>query len=184
LVSGDASHGEEWQDCCNNLYDSVPTHNPEFDGLKRRLGIPEYIGANIGNITGIQNVLTDYHLLQQYRRFSQKILGTEGHWEVLGDNRIRLYPTPRGTFPVVVLYVPVITRFRSPQARLLAMDMLVAESKIMLGNARAKFSSIPSPDGGSLTLDGDTLRQQGEEEREKIVEKANLLAEPLPVLKW
>jgi hypothetical protein len=35
---------------------------------------------NIGNITGIQNVLTDYHLLQAYRKFSQKVLGTEGQW--------------------------------------------------------------------------------------------------------
>ena len=40
---------------------------------------------NIGNISGIQNILTDYHLLQAYRKFSQKVLGTEGHWEVLGE---------------------------------------------------------------------------------------------------
>src|SRR6185369_11516273 len=36
---------------------------------------------NIGNISGIQNLLTDYHLLQSYRKFSQRILGTEGQWE-------------------------------------------------------------------------------------------------------
>ncbi len=139
---------------------------------------------NIGNVTGIQNILTDYTLLQQYKRFSQRILGNEGHWEVLGDKKIRLYPAPKGVFPVAVLYIPVIRSWRSPITKKLAMDMLLAECKIILGSIRGKFGSIPSPDGGSMTLDGDILRTQGEEERKKIIEEANLLAEPLPILRF
>lgn len=139
---------------------------------------------NIGNITGIQNMLLDYHLLQSYRRFSHRILGTEGHWEVLGDRKIRLYPTPKGSFPVLVLYIPTITSFRTPITRKLCMDMLLAEAKIMLGMARGKFGSLPSPDGGSISLNGDQLVQSGMEMREKIIEQANSLSEPLGVFRY
>lgn len=146
--------------------------------------IDEIFGAesflfNIGNITGIQNILTDFHLLQQYRRFSQRILSNEGHWESLGDNKIRLYPTPKGSFPVVVLYIPAITTWRTPANRQIAMDMLLAETMIMLGSARSKFSNIPSPDGGSLALDGDSLREKGFELKKEMIQEAiNLSSDP------
>jgi len=146
---------------------------------------------NIGNVAGIQNILTDYHLLQAYRRFSQKILGTEGHWEVLGEvdggpgqQLIRLYPTPKGAFPVIVLYYPIVTHFRSPQAKLIAYDMMLAETKMMVGALRRKIAGIPLPDGGSLALDGDALATEGKEEREALIEKAIHLGEPLGVYKW
>lgn len=147
---------------------------------------------NIGNISGVQNILTDYHLLQAYRKFSQKILGTEGHWEVInetpgggpGDQKIRLYPTPKGAFPVTVLYCPVVTYFRSPQAQLLANEMLVAETKIMVGAARRKITGIPMPDGGSLALDGEALANEGKEEKAAIIEKAVHLGEPLGIYMW
>lgn len=146
---------------------------------------------NIGNISGVQNILTDYHLLQAYRRFSQKILGTEGHWEVLGevdggpgDQLIRLYPTPKGSFPVVVLYMPTVTHFRSPSAKLIAHEMLLAEAKEMVGMARRKITGIPMPDGSTLTMDGEALVAEGREEREKLIEKAINLGEPAWPAKW
>jgi hypothetical protein len=145
---------------------------------------------NIDNISGVQNILTDYYLLQAYRRSSQQILGTIGHWEVINEGGdgptnqlIRLYPTPKGAFPVTVLYYPVITHFRSPQARLLASEMLLAETKIMVGAARRKIAGIPMPDGGSLALDGEALAAEGKEEKAAIVEKAIHLGEPLPIIK-
>lgn len=153
---------------------------------------------NIGNISGIQNILTDYHLLQAYRKFSQKILGTEGHWEVIGegnsnvvddqlsakDQLIRLYPTPKGAFPVVVLYVPVVQHFRSPQARLIAYDMMLAEAKIAVGSARRKITGMPTPDGGSINYDGSDLVQEGEKMKEEIVKRAIELGEPIGVHMW
>ena len=61
--------------------------------------------------------------------------------------------------------------------KLLAMDMLLAESMIMLGSARGKFSGIPSPDGGSMSFDGSELRQKGQELRDKIMQDAMLLSD-------
>lgn len=153
---------------------------------------------NIGNISGIQNILVDYHLLQAYRKFSQKILGTEGHWEVINegvsnaqgdslsakDQKIRLYPTPKGSFPVVVLYTPVITHFRSPQARRVCYDMMLAEAKCVLGHARRKIQGMPTPDGGSINYDGSDLVQEGEKMKAEVLEMATKLGEPLGVWVW
>lgn len=153
---------------------------------------------NIGNISGIQNILVDYHLLMSYRKFSERILGTEGHWEVLNegtsnvegdtlsakDQLIRLYPTPKGAFPVVVLYTPVVNHFRSPQARQLCYDMMLAEAKVIVGMARRKVAGMPTPDGGSINYDGSDLVQAGDKEKEEILDKAVKLGEPLTIHLW
>ena len=186
LYSNDPDHGDKWSELAQQPSPVVDL----FKRLRRRLGIPANIAANIGNISGIQNILTDYYLLQAYRRSSQQILGTIGHWEVINEGGdgptkqlIRLYPTPKGAFPVTVLYYPTITHFRSPQARLLASEMLLAETKIMVGAARRKIAGIPMPDGGSLALDGEALVGEGKEEKAAIIEKAVHLGEPLPIIK-
>lgn len=153
---------------------------------------------NIGNISGIQNILTDYHLLQAYRKFSQKVLGTEGHWEVINEGRsnvegdslsakdqlIRLYPTPKGAFPVVVLYIPIVNHFRSPSARTICYEMMEAEMKCAVGMSRRKVTGMPTPDGGTINYDGADLVQEGTEQKEKTIEKAINLGEPLMVHLW
>lgn len=145
---------------------------------------------NIGNISGIQNLLVDYHLLQSYRKFSQRILGTEGQWEYLkrsgelGGDVIRLFPIPKSTFPVVLEYLPSVTEFRSPQARELTYRATLAQMKMALGNARRKFGGIPGPDGGNITFDGETMSKEGQDEYEKIVEFAINHGEPMGVYTW
>jgi len=157
--------------------------------------IDEIFGAesflfNIGNISGIQNLLTDYHLLLAYRKFSQKILGTEGSWGYhkssgeLGGDTIRLYPTPKSTYPVIIEYVPSVTEFRSPQAREMIYRAVLAQMKIALGNARRKFGSIPGPDGGAINFDGESMAKEGIEEYNKIVETAINHGEPMGVYLW
>lgn len=164
-----------WVEECN--WDPATTNIGDIFGAESFL-------FNIGNVTGIQNILVDYHLLMQYRRFSQRILGTEGHWECLGSRKIRLYPTPKGAFPVVVKYIPAITSFRSPSARQIVMNYILAECMIMLAMARGKFSGIPSPDGGSLTLNADTLLTRGSEMKDKAIDQANGLADPLGPIRY
>jgi hypothetical protein len=161
--------------------------NLAWDPATTRIG--DIFGAesflfNVGNVTGIQNILLDYHLLQAYRKFSQRILATEGQWECKGDNLIRLFPTPRGTFPVVVEYMPHVHRFRSPEAREILKRMLIAECKIILGNMRSKFGGIPTPDGGTLQTNGEQLRAEGFEEKEKVLQDAINLGEPSPIILW
>ena len=191
LITGSREHDSEFMSANSDFGGSNKLFTKETGGLSG-------LALNIGNISGIQNILTDYHLLQSYRKFSQKILGTEGHWEVINegnssvegdslsakDQLIRLYPTPKGAFPVVVLYTPVVDHFRSPQARMLAYDMMLAETKVAVGMARRKIGNFPSADGGSISYDGDALVQEGTKEKDEIIEKAINMGEPLQVHVW
>lgn len=140
---------------------------------------------NIGNVTGIQNLLVDYHLLQAYRKFSQRILSTEGQWEFgVESGTIRLFPVPKGSFPVVVRYLPTINEFKAPSSRKIFYDYILAQLKIALGHARRKLGNIPTPDGSSLQSDGDALIKEGEEGIKKTEQDAILLSEPLPIILW
>lgn len=151
---------------------------------------------NIGNISGIQNMLLDYHLLLSYRKFSQRILGNEGHWEFktargdansvagVGTNyggTIKLYPTPKGSFPVIVEYIPSVDTFRSPSAQELTYRACLAQAKIAVGHARRKMQGIPGPEGGVISLDGGDLVNEGRDEYEKIIEFALSVGEPLGI---
>jgi len=156
----------------------------------------DYYLLNYGNFVGPNSMVLDYHMLQAYRKHSAKILGVEGRWEVMGEvegpvtddqldakfQRIRLIPTPKASFPVVVVYLPCINHFRSPQARKLAYDYVEAEARIALGMARRKIQGVPTPDGGTLTYDGEALVKEGEELKDKILEQAMLQGEPLGII--
>jgi len=178
LIHGNPDHNKKWFDICHYLY---PSFLYIFDVGNINVG---NIAGNVGNVTGIQNLLLDFHLLMAYRKFSQRVLGTEGQWEVLGNNRIKLFPTPRGSFPVMVEYLPKVTYFRSPMAKEITKRMMVAEAKIMLGNIRSKFAGLPAPDGGTLSMNGEALRTEGQTEKDKCLEDAIKLGEPLGVWLW
>ncbi|MBD3408199.1 MAG: hypothetical protein GF411_18905 [Candidatus Lokiarchaeota archaeon] len=166
-------HDEVWRKECEDTYGRIPYHNDSVDGL-----LPQHIGANIGNITGIQNMLLDYHLLQSYRKFSQRVLGTEGSWEATSDRKLRLKPTPKGSFPVVVRYIPSIDEFTLPSAREICIRAIIAQAKQMIGMVRRKMS-LPSPDGGIMTLDGAEMVSEGREEYKECIQDAIRLGEPL-----
>lgn len=140
----------------------------------------DYITFNAANIVGYNSLLSDYHLIRDYQKFASRVLGIEGKWEYhASTDTIRLYPVPKGTFPVVVRYCPIVTAFEMPWAKELFSRMMLAEVKIMVGMARRKMNSVPSPDGGTLSLDGDQLVAEGKEERKEAEEAAKEHAEPL-----
>lgn len=179
VVRGNELHDDRWY----GIYQSFGGVQDRQDIFDLNVGNVTVV-RNIGNITGIQNLLLDYHLLQAYRKFSQRVLGTEGQWEFKGDNKIRLIPTPRGSYTVVIEYIPIVNRFPNATSKEITKRMLVAEAKIILGNARSKFGNIPAPDGGSLSLNGSELRTEGQAEKAQCITDALLLGEPLPIVMW
>lgn len=48
-------------------------------------------------------------------------------------------------------------------------DWTLAESKKILGSAYRKFSGVPSPDGSSVQLGGDSMIQEAEKEMEQLL---------------
>jgi hypothetical protein len=179
IIRGNELHDDRWY-CTYQSLGGVQARQDIFDLDVGNITVVR----NIGNITGIQNLLLDYVLLSQYRKFSQRVLGTEGQWEFKGDNKIRLIPTPRGSYPVVIEYIPIVNRFPNATSKEITKRMLVAEAKIILGNARSKFGNIPAPDGGSLSLNGSELRTEGQAEKAQCITDALLLGEPLPIIMW
>jgi len=176
ILSNSRKHDNKWKDICQEFYGFVPSHNDIFD--EDEILCDTDFGMNIGNITGIQNLLTDYHLLQSYRKFSQKVLSTDGSWEITGDNKIKLKPTPKGSFPVVVRYLPSVDDFQIPSHKEVCTRALIAEAKIIIGHTRRKML-VPSPDGSTMNLDGDSLVTEGREEKKEIIELAISLGEPM-----
>jgi hypothetical protein len=148
------------------------------------------------NLSNFNTLVLDYHLLQHFRRHTAKILGSEGRWEVINETSyvsqgdelsankqlIRLFPTPKSVYPVVVTYVPCVTSFKTPTSRQLTYDFLVAEAMIMVGMVRRKITGTPTPDGGSLSYDGEALIKEGMDMRNKIMEDILKYDEPLPII--
>jgi len=198
VFSGSCKHDDKWMESCRKLglEENISLEDDILELYRERFSIPENIAGNIGNISGIQNILTDFFLLAAYRKFSQRILGNEGSWEFkvergaanssggIGTNyggTIKLFPVPKGSFPVVIEYLPSVTSFRSPQAQEATYRAFLAQMKQALGHARRKIQGIPGPDGGSITLDGNDLVTEGRDEYEKAVEFAISVGEPLGV---
>ena len=167
-----------------NEYDLPPDaywiKEVKWDPAVTRIG--DIFGAesflfNIGSITGLQGLLLDYHLLQHYRKFSQRVLATEGRWEVKGNNKIRLFPIPRGTYPVFVEYFPCVSGFRTPWSKELLRRLVIAEASMILGHIRSR-RALPTPDGGTTTFNGETLLADGRAERAEVYKEALNMGEP------
>lgn len=189
IVNESPDHDNDWVDLYTYLCSEIHLSGEHFRNDIGNIYIGN-IAWNIGNISGIQNLLVDYHLLLSFRKFSQRVLGTEGQWRytkstaVPGGDTIRLYPAPKSSFPVIIEYVPSVSEFKSAQARELTYRAVLAQMKIALGSARRKFGGIPSPDGSNIQFDGESLVREGTEEYEKIVEFAINQSEPLGPFLW
>jgi len=161
--------------------------DPAFTTIENIFGFYSQIFSP-GFYNGAIQVLTDIFLLESYRKFAKRILSAEGHWEVIGEvdgdatrQRIRLYPTPKGVYPVVVLYYPTINHFRSPRAKMLTYEYMLGESKRMVGMTRRKIANMPTPDGSTIAWDGDALVQEGQKVVDEIIAKAIRLGEPIGI---
>lgn len=180
IDSRSPDHKDEWKESCLKLYGRIPEHDPMVDEIRCEIGAEEC--CNIGNVTGLSNMLLDYHLLQSYRKFSKRILSTEGSWMIDSNNKLHLKPVPKGSFPVVIKYLPTISNFKHPGARQLIIEAMVAQAKITLGSIRRKLGNVPGPDGGSIGLDGDALVSEGEEAWRNITSRALSMGESMGFL--
>ena len=61
--------------------------------------------------------------------------------------------------------------------------MSVAESKILLGTIRGKFSSYSFGGSGTQT-DGEQIKSDGKETKEKLIEDIKLRRRPLPMMQF
>jgi hypothetical protein len=115
--------------------------------------------------------LATYYMFSSYQKEVGKLFGSY----ILFDfnpttKKLRITQRPRGQESVLVwLYNhrPEFSLFEDNAAGIWLKDYSLAQCKIMLGEAREKFGTIASPQGGT-TLNGTALKAEGLAQIEKL----------------
>lgn len=115
--------------------------------------------------------LATYFMFAGYQKLVGKMFGSyiQFTWNP-ATKKLTIMQRPRGEETVLLWlynYKPDFVLLNDPYAGIWIKDYALAQSKIMLGQARGKYGQYASPQGG-VTLNGDALIQQGKEEIEKL----------------
>lgn len=130
-----------------------------------------YTNTYLLNSTMLGGIST-YYLFASYQEMIGKIFGSyiEFQW-IVTSRTLRILQRPFTEGEVVMLrcqnYRPDFSIIEDLYAKQWIRDYTLANCKIMLGEARSKFSSIAGPQGGG-NLNGTDLKSAGKEELEKL----------------
>ena len=155
------------------------------------------IGSDAGTGTGIDPfdlAFTNLYILQagrvggvamydaitQYQEVVGRIFGSETNF-IWHPNTHKLEIIRRiKNEESILLHVynekPENELLRDRRSRLWLEDFALANCKIMLGEARGKYASLPGAAGG-VQLNGDTLKQEGMQELERLEAEINRYSE-------
>jgi hypothetical protein len=115
--------------------------------------------------------LATYFAFASYQNLVGKMFGSFINFDFNPQTKkLRIAQRPRAEESVLVWmynYRPDFNLFQDTYAGLWIKDYALAQSKIMLGEAREKFNSIASP-SGSVSLNGTTLKTEGVAMAEKL----------------
>jgi hypothetical protein len=117
--------------------------------------------------------IATYFMFASYQKEIGKMFGS---YIVFDFNpttkKLRISQRPRGQETVLLWMYnqrPDFNLFEDPYAGIWLKDYALANAKIMLGEAREKFATIASPQGGTQ-LNGTALKQEGLAQIEKLEE--------------
>lgn len=124
--------------------------------------------------SGTAGDLVTYDFALQYQETIARLFGRE---IIFHFNRVTKKLTLHRTFKfteTVLLWVymmkPENVLLADPPSRNWIRDYATAQAKYMLGEARSYISGIPSP-GGSVTLNGESLKSEAVAEMERLEEE-------------
>ena len=121
----------------------------------------------------------DYYLTISHLEMIRKILGNDGTFNVVNGRYVNVAPTPLGAYEVLVEFKALDTNTLHPYFISWVQKYTLAICKVILGQIRGKYQTLPSPAGGAQ-LNGESLIQQGTEEQAKLVEDLLLEIEEPP----
>jgi hypothetical protein len=125
-------------------------------------------GGMIDPVQPIWGRMGEWSLYKGYEQMYSRVASNLGGWEFYGGyQNIKIYPIPYRVHRVVVHYLQKNNDWGRVQQ--VMQDGALAHAKIMLGRIRSKIKNPPGPNGG-IQLDGDTLLQEGREDRTKWLE--------------
>jgi hypothetical protein len=115
--------------------------------------------------------LATYYAFASYQKMVGKMFGSDINFTWSSANKkLTIMQRPRGEEGVLLwLYnhKPDFTILADPYAGIWVKDYAVAQSKVILGEAREKFQTIASPQGGTQ-LNGAALKSEGQAAIERL----------------
>ena len=122
--------------------------------------------------------LATYDFYQQYVELAARMFGgyINYTWNPV-TKRLQLIRDPRGNDEVVLLWTynlrPEMVLLSDYQISQWFRDCMVGAAKIIIGEAREKFTNIAGPQGGG-SLNGTAMKQEGMAQIEKSIEELRL----------
>ena len=115
--------------------------------------------------------LATYMMFSQYQNLVGKMFGSfiNFDWNSV-TKKLRITQRPRGEENVLLWmynYKPDFILFQDTWAGIWIRDFATAQAKVILGEAREKFATIASPQGGT-NLNGSALKSEGKAEMEML----------------
>lgn len=113
-----------------------------------------------------------------------QVYNWEPDWEYFWPERKLTLTTPpveSGTAVVEYVSTDIDISHLTAKEWMLLRDWALADAKERLGLMRGKWQGLPVP-GGDRTMDGDALRQEGAQEKDRLREAAKQMMEPVGFL--
>jgi len=123
----------------------------------------------------------DYYMVMNHLEMMRKILGRDGSFTVVNGRYLNIAPTPTTTDPqeVVIEFKALDSTTLHPFFVNWIQKYACAVSKVILGQIRGKYVTLPSPAGGAQ-LNGQQLIEQGTAEQELLQQSLLLEIEEPP----
>lgn len=112
----------------------------------------------------------DYYVTISHLEMMRKILGNDGTFNIVNNKYLNIAPPPTFAEEVLVEFKAIDSTCLHPYFVNWIQRFSLAICKVILGQIRGKYQTLPSPAGGAQ-LNGDSLIQQGTQEQEQLVEQ-------------
>lgn len=132
--------------------------------------------------------LATYDFYSQYVELAARMFGGYMNytWNPV-TKKLQLIRDPKGTGENVLLWVyqlkPEIQLLQDYQIGQWIRDFMVANSKVIIGEAREKFSTIAGPQGGG-TLNGAAMKSEGQAQIDALLEQLRNYVDGSQPITW
>ena len=132
--------------------------------------------------------LATYDFYSQYVELAGRMFGAYMNYTFNSvTKKLQLIRDPKGTGENVLLWVyqvkPEIQLLSDYQIQQWIKDYMVANSKMIIGEAREKFATIAGPQGGG-TLNGTAMKSEAKEAMADLIEQLKLYVDASQPLTW
>jgi len=132
--------------------------------------------------------LATYDFYSQYVELAARMFGgfMNYTWNTV-TKKLQLIRDPKGTGENVLLWTyqlkPEVQLLQDYQISQWIRDYMVANVKLIIGEAREKFSTIAGPQGGG-TLNGSAMKAEGQTQMDALIEQLKMYVDGSQPLTW